>query len=410
MKPRQSKPHIGWGAVMTLATCGMSAAFAGPPSTLKVLSDQALPLSAWQTEAGRHTQLRKVAPAYGKHFLLRAADVRWQDDRHVLIASIRDGTLRVAVDPGEHAQLGREFGPLENAGSMGAHAMIGYSPKFIASASVGHIVTWMQASGPEPRPVSVETDFNTLIDLDVFEDRILVLGLQKIEGKKLAADGAIAWTGKLSKVLSEIRPVQFSISGPGARDTDACSPMMMGKVRFLPQGGFVVAPGAEPGVFVHDSAGRLQKTLQAETIGYDAGCPISEDEMMQYSVDDDARFRWMNARRILDEILPLPQGIGFVVRTRANGVTSWSLKALAPDGKITAYALPFTAPSEFARLSGDVRGDRLAFLLFSESDSLPPPGSIHLIIAEVPRPATSAPLAKPSPPKKSAPPKRPPGP
>ncbi len=181
--------------------------------------------------------------------------------------------------------------------------------------------------------------------------------------------------------------------------------MHMGKARFLPGGAFVVAPGAEPGIFVHDVSGKLVKTWQAETVGFDAGCPITEEEMYKYSADPRARFRWLNQRRVLDEILPLPNGIGFVIRTRSNGLTQWQLKVLSPDGKVITYDIPVTSPSEYARLAGDVRGDRIAFLLNLDTFDTPPLGSHHLILAEVPQPPGSE-LATPSSVKKPLPHKR----
>lgn len=267
---------------------------------------------------------------------------------------------------------------------MGSQVLLGASREFLVAAAPAHLMSWIPRTASDPKPVSMEIDFNTLIALDVSGDRLLVLGLQKLEKGKLAADGAIAWTAKLGKKLTQIKPVQFSISGPGALDTDACSTMHMGKVRFLPGGSFVVAPGAEPGIFMHNASGKLVKTWQAEPIGFDAGCPITEEENYKYSADIHARFRWLNQRRVLDEVLPLSAGIGFVIRTRSSGLTRWQLKVLSLDGGVKAYDIPVTSPSEYARLAGDVRGNRIAFLLNLDTFDTPPPGSQHLIIAEVP--------------------------
>ncbi len=73
-----------------------------------------------------------------------------------------------------------------------------------------------------------------------------------------------------------------------------------------------------------------------------------------------------------------------MIRTRTNGLTRWQLKVLSPDGKVAPYDIPVTSQSEYARLAGDVRGNRIAFLLGSDSLEPPPPGALHLIIAEVP--------------------------
>jgi hypothetical protein len=378
--------------------------FAGAASpSLKIISARAIPFSSWKSPGGIHPFLRKVAPAYGDSFLGRPVDVRWDGNEHVLIAACRDGTLRASVSEDEgHAQLERAYAPLPGMGSLGLQYQLGASPEFLVAAAPGHLMSWIPRALPDPKPVSIEMDFNTIIDLDVYEDRLLVLGLQKLEKGKLAADGAIAWTAKLGKKLTHIQPVQFSISGPGAHDTAACSEMQMGKVRFLPGGSFVVVPGGEPGIFVHDASGKLVKTWQAETVGFDAGCPITEDEMYKYSADIHARYRWLNQHRVLDEVLPLPGGIGFLIRTYSKGMTRWDLKVLSPDGRVTRYDVPVTSPSEYARLAADVRGNRIALLLNLDTFETPPAGSQHLIIAELPgAPGTASPAAKPAPTKKT---------
>ncbi len=309
---------------------------------------------------------------------------------------------------GDRSPLERAYGPLPDMGDLDSQVLLGASSEFLVTAAPFHLLSWIPRTLPDPKPISIELNFEALIALDVYGDRLVVLGIQKPKGK-LAPDGAIAWTARLGKKLSQVRPVQFSVSGPGARDTDACTDMHMGKVRFLPGGSFVIAPGSEPGIFVHDVAGKLIKTWQAETVGFDAGCPITEQEMYKYSADPRARFHWLNQRRVLDEILPLPTGIGFIIRTRSNGLTRWQLKVLSPDGRVTPYDIPVTSPSEYARLAGDARGNRIAFLLNLDTFDTPPPGSHHLIIAELPgsqgSPAGS--MAKPTSVKKPLPKKIP---
>jgi hypothetical protein len=352
---------------------------------LKAFSDRALPFPQWRSPDGLQPILRKVVPNDGSVFISRPADIRWDDDLHVLVAARRDGTFRLPVNETDRSPLERAYAPLPDMGVLDSQVLLGKSNAFLVTAAPAHLMSWIPLTTPDPKPISIEANFNTFVDLDVSGDRLLVLGLRKLEKGKLAADGAIAWTAKLGKKLTQVQAVQFSMSGPGAHDTDACGPMRIGKVRFLPGGSFVVAPGAEPGIFVHDSSGKLVKTWQAETVGFDAGCPITEEEMYKYSADIHARFRWLNQRRILDEILPLPGGIGFVIRTHSNGLTRWQLNVLASDGRVTSYAIPITSPSEYARLAGDVRGNRIAFLLSLDSFETPPPGSLHLVIAEVPQ-------------------------
>jgi len=380
-----------------------SSGFAGTsPPTLKILAERALPSPHWSSPGGLQPVLRKIKPVDGDSFLARPADIRWDDEGHVLVAACRNGTFRLPVAE-DRSPLERAYAPLPDMGVVDAQLQLGASHEFLVTAAPAHVMSWIPRTIPDPKPISIEIDFNTIIDLDVSGDRLLVIGLRKLEKGKLAADGAIAWTARLGKKLTQIRPVQFSVSGPGAHDTDACAVMQTGKVRFLPGESFVVVPGGEPGIFVHDASGKLIKTWQAETVGFDAGCPITEDEMYKYSADIRARYRWLNQRRALDEVLPLPTGIGFVIRTRANGLTRWQLKVLSPEGKVTPYDIPVTSPSEYARLAGDVRGNRIAFLLNLDTFETPPAGSQYLIVTEIPGSPASPPVTKSAPIKKPSP-------
>jgi hypothetical protein len=391
---------------LTLFPIEPANSFAGAMPRLKIISDREILSPRWRSPNGLQPVLRNVTPAYGASFLARAADIRWDDEGHVLIAACRDGTFRLPVVDDGRSLLERAYPPLPDMGSLDSQVLLGASREFLVAAAPFHLMSWLPRTVPDPKPISIEMDFDTLTALDVSGDRLLVMGLQRLKKGELAADGAIAWTAKLGKKLTQVRPIQFSTSGAGAHDMDACADMHMGKVRFLPGGELVVVPGAEPGIFIHDASGKLVRTWQAETIGFDAGCPITEKESYQYAANPRARFRWLNQRRILDEILPLSGGIGLVIRARSNGVTRWELKVLTQDGKVTAYEIPITSPSEYARLAGDVRGNRIAFLLNLDTFDTPPAGSHHLILAEVPQlsltPA-APPATKPAPTKKPSP-------
>ncbi|HEX4959966.1 MAG TPA: hypothetical protein VF173_03940 [Thermoanaerobaculia bacterium] len=401
------------GLLLLLQAWSLAGFAVSSPPALKIVVDFTLPLSYWRSPEGVQPPLRTLAPAYSGDFLARSADIRWDDDGHVLVAASRDGTFRLPVDARGHSPLERVLGPLPGSGALGAQVLLGASREYLVAAAPFHLMSWLPRTVSGPKPISTEMDFDTLTDLDVAGDRLLVLGLRRPGKGKLAADGAIAWTAKLGRKLTDVRPVHFSVSGAGAHDMDACADMHMGKVRFLSGGSFVIVPGAEPGIFLHDSLGKLIRTWQADAIGFDAGCPISEQEMYRYSADVISRYQWLNQRSVLDDVLPLPGGIGFLVRIRSHELTSWQLKLLSPEGQVTVYGIPVTSPSPYARLAGDVRGDRIAFLLALDTRETPPAGSTHVFIAEAPRlsgpQAAQTAAAKPGPAKKSLP-KRPPKP
>jgi hypothetical protein len=66
---------------------------------------------------------------------------------------------------------------------------------------------------------------------------------------------------------------------------------------------------------------------------------------------------------VLDDILPLPQGPGLLVRSwGADGRVHWTLKVLQTDG-IKTFAVPVVGRRSFDRLQGDVRDGRIVLLL-----------------------------------------------
>lgn len=359
---------------------------APPADALRLEIDFDLPRPHWAAAEGLQAALRRTPPAYGKTFLARATDIRWDDDTHVLVAGVRDGTFRISLGETDRTPLEIAFPHLPNSGARGSHVLLGASPAVLAAAAGAHLLTWFSRQGSGPQPIRTEEGFDSFEDLDVDGDRIVVLGLRRDDKGKLAADGGIAWTARFASQLTDLRTVQVSVSGAGARGIDSCAGMGLGRVRFLPDGSFVVVPGAEPGIFLRDRGGRLLKTWPADLVGFDAGCPITESEMLRFSANVAARYGWINRRRVLDEVLALPQGIGFVVRSRSQGVTRWQLSVLSPEGKVAHYDIPVTSPSEYARLAGDARGGRIALLLNLDTPETPPAGSARVLVAQLPAP------------------------
>jgi hypothetical protein len=138
--------------------------------------------------------------------------------------------------------------------------------------------------------------------------------------------------------------------------------MDVSAARFLHDGSVILVPGVEPGVFRYSSKGRLVKSWQAEQVGFDAGCDLTEQEMYRYSKDEPARWSWVNRRRTVDDVLPLSDGAGLLVRSVKDGTTHWELKVLRENG-IRACKVPLEESSDFY-LHGDAEGNRIVFLLF----------------------------------------------
>ena len=68
-----------------------------------------------------------------------------------------------------------------------------------------HLMSWVSRAPSGPRPISTAMDFDSLNDLDVSGDRVLVLGLGGNAKGDLAADGAIAWTAIGAKLRRRVR-------------------------------------------------------------------------------------------------------------------------------------------------------------------------------------------------------------
>jgi hypothetical protein len=337
------------GAALWLA----GVASPGPPPALKVTSDRPVPES-----------------------LETLSDLRWAGPDSLYLAAGPAGALKVRIEPG----WGGPQVVFPGDAGVWAAARIGASGSHLAVGAPGMVVGWRRLPGGPVRILS----FDLVVDLDVFKDKVVLLGARKDERGRFAPDGAIAWLGSLDLDSAGLRPVRYSATGPGARAMDACGAFETGAVRFLADGSFLVVPGVEPGAFLYDPKGKLSRAWEAKDIGLDAGCGLTDEQMYHLSADLKARLAWINQRRVLEDIVPLPEGAGLIVRTAAGGQTRWDLKLLRRDGEVSSQPLPWTGPSPDWHLRADVRGDRLAVLLKEYAVGRPGAPS-RLILADLAR-------------------------
>jgi len=228
------------------------------------------------------------------------------------------------------------------------------------------------------------------MDIDVAGDRLLVLGTRMDynapSGHQFAPDGTIAWIGSLDKDLSDLRPVLADARGAGAPDYSACSTFGMGAVRFLGAGSFIVVPGVQPGAYLYDARARLVRTWDTVGLGLDSDCAsLTEEQIGTMAVDFTARAAWLNRRRTLEEVLPLPEGPGLVVRRVVEGRVRWRLEVLGNSGVVGSYEIPIVPDSLRTHLRGDVRNGKIAFLVVSHSESVSdhrhPPSRLVIAVA-----------------------------
>ena len=323
----------------------------------------------------------RVLAEYPLHPVLRAAvDVRWSGDRSVYLASGKAGTFEVPL--GAAAQPRSLIAGNHERGGFWLSSRVAASPRYLVTAAPVFTLRWR----PLPGGTDQEVFFDAILDLDLRDDRLLVLGALKDEKERFAPDGAIAWIGSLGRKLADRKPVHYSAYGAGARPLAHCGPFDMGAARFLADGSFVIVPGVEPGAFLYDPSGKLVRTWDTRAIGLDTEdcADLSEELQARLAAVPEPRWAWLNRRRILDDILPLPQGPGLLVRSVSEGRVRWDLQVLTPGGSIASYAVPVSSPSDLAHLSGDVRDGRMILLLSAigrHGPEVPP----RLILAELPR-------------------------
>ena len=64
----------------------------------------------------------------------------------------------------------------------------------------------------------------------------------------------------------------------------------------------------------------------------------------------------------------MPEGPGLIIRSLEKGVARWDLRILRRDGEITVCEIPVVANTELAFLHGDLRGDKVVFLVIEKGD------------------------------------------
>ena len=338
-------PLVSWSIAASPAKEGAGGKTSSPPA-LQILSDTAL------SEPFRY-----------------AVDVRWASDRSVYLALKRRGVVEYGLDS---KKVMRQMIPGENEpGGFWLSYQIAVSRSYLLAGSP-LALTWR----PLDSAVRKEDAFEFLSDMDVHENRVAVGGPRRDSNGDFAPEGAIVWIGSLDKDLGDLRPLLFDARGPGAPNVNACGILHLGATRFLPDGSLIVVPGVQPGIYRFDPQGKLVQTLDTVGLGIDTDCAsVSEEQMRAMDRKYPPRLAWVNARRIVDDVLPLPAGPGLLIRSFREGQVRWTLKVLRPDGDVAIYDVPVRPQTPYAHLKGDIRQGRLVLLLWGYSEDGKPDGA-----------------------------------
>lgn len=356
MKPWPRPPLIrGFGLLIAYILMSCAAAWSAPPSALEILSVQTVPadLESYPT------------------------DVRWASDDSVFLARFFRGVFEVALDG--RGTVRRQLMPSpEELGLQHGFKSLAASSSHLAVSSTDWFFGWQEQPQEGQEKVAPELHRHhvpIVDDIDVAGDRLLFYGVFK--DAPFAPDGAILWLGSFSR-LRHLKPLLFDQAGAGARSFGRCGGFQVGAVRFLPDGSIFAAPGVQPGVHLFSAEGQLLRTWDSAAIGIDtdtACTGMSLEEVKLLARDVKARVAWFNRHRMVDDVLPLRQGAGVLVRHFEAGKVHWDLKLLHADGRIDTFVVPFVGDSPYARLQGDVRDGRIV-LLVSDRDghegTLPP--------------------------------------
>lgn len=310
-----------------------------------------------------------------------ALDVRWVSDHSVALAVLQGGVVEYNLDGKTPL---KQLIPSDVApGRSGYGQEVAVSPRYVAAGAWLQSITWR----PIDSAVRKEEVFDCIHDIDVGGSRAAVIGVRRDAQGKFSPEGAIAWIGSLDKDLADLKPLIFDAGGSGAPSMGACCGFHLGVTRFLADGSLVVVPGIQPGIYRFDSQGKLLQTLDTVALGTDTDCAgIGKEMVSPMGRDPSLRLAWINERRIVDDVLPLPAGTGLLIRSIQQGQVRWVLKVLRPDGGVGVYDVPVKALNLFSHLKGDFRQGRLALLLWAPPPHRNPEGIPlpHLLIASPP--------------------------
>lgn len=342
--------RIGWAAAVLLAA---GAAGLGPTAA-----------ESGGRELGRELKIlaRFTVPGVSAEAPM---DIRWAGDDSVYLARFHTGVKEISLSKASK-EIRTSVPAVTTLKGPQEYRNLAVSPRFLAVAAG----PWKLAWRPTARQGSGAVGFyvqpvTSVMDMDVAGNRIVILGDGRAENIPGAADG-IAFLGRLSaQGFQDYRQILAAAGGAGLSDWHKCSPMKMGAVRFLADGSFVVVPGVQPGAFLFDRAGRVVHTWSGAETGLSTDCAKmsqEESDIVWARAGIAPITGWMNRQRLLDEVLPLAEDPGLLIRTAGpDGRTSWELRTLRVNGKATSYTLPFTGGAE-DRLSGDVRNGRVVLL------------------------------------------------
>jgi hypothetical protein len=280
-------------------------------------------------------------------------DVHWASKDSIYLADLHGGVTEVKLKEGL-PEIRRITPPAEQIG-LPVIQHVAISDKWMVAAHEGRLA-WKAMIGGD---WAVKKNIGLYHDFDIRGDEIVMLGVPDHESSEHSPAGVV-WRANLSKGLEGSSRWDVLYESPEvARDeTLMWQDATLGSVRFLPQGGVVVAPNFLPGVWLFSTSGGLKQRWSPEELwGAEEGpepSAVSGEEKgwKRGDVIDQRRLQQiLAARRTVDEVLPLHEGPAIIVREPRAGQARYRLGVLGAE--IRWYDIPIRNVTALARLRGD---------------------------------------------------------
>lgn len=275
-----------------------------------------------------------------------ARGVAWLDDRYVLIGTRGNGIVKYDLDRGRGqsivngAELPKGIPDVEDLSTDGA-AIVAFNRDRsdvvfdLKSGTLAH---------------TRRTATMRVMDMDIRGGKVALLGYSFVPG-----GGGPLWIGAPGAAWPKYKLVFDPTKKHDAFFREAIAPYA-GAVRFLDDETIALVSPAQIGVRRY----RLDGTA-LPALGTDMKELAADLLPAIRAAGLDARYNILNERRLIEDLLTLPDhAAGVVVRRWADGRVSWQLWVAVETGATKRVDLAVTDPAATAHARCDARGSRIA--------------------------------------------------
>lgn len=284
-------------------------------------------------------------------------DVRFEDEDTVLLAAGKTGIYRLSIaDPKATPEV------VVPADEVTFVTRLAVSDQWIVAGTPFGPLGWVGRDGK--RSYRQDVPMGVIVDLDVSEDQVWMLGSRRDEKGVWAPEGAILWSAELDdESVKGLQPRMQAESGPGAEEMARCHVLELGAVRHLGDGRWAVAPGVQPGVFLYAKDGKLLHAWQSDDLGFRDRCGLDKEQFLSLNAEPVPRYQWFNQQRLLDDLLPWEDWPALLLRDSTPDGPQWEIVVLGKEGPVRRLAVPVSEAGPNARMRGDVFGELVVLVI-----------------------------------------------